>query len=43
MSSVNLNVIEWDATCEKHGPFRAKGMLIDGKRRGGSCSALYCR
>ena len=39
MSSVNLNVIEWDAVCDKHGPFRAKGMLIDGARRGGVCSA----
>ena len=33
------DVVEWDAVCDKHGPFRAKGMLIDGKRRGGVCSA----
>ena len=37
MSSVNLNVIEWNGLCDKHGPFRAKGMVINGQRRGGPC------
>ena len=37
MSSVNLNVIEWNGLCDKHGPFRAKGMVINGKRMGGAC------
>ena len=37
MNSVDLNVVEWDAVCDKHGPFRAKGMVINGQRRGGPC------
>lgn len=37
MSSVGVETSEWDSVCDRHGEYRAKGVVIEGKRLGGVC------
>ncbi|HHO82052.1 MAG TPA: AAA family ATPase [Halothiobacillus sp.] len=37
MKKLNTEYQEWDAHCEKHGPYRVRGIVINGKRIGGIC------
>lgn len=34
---MDMGAQEWDDHCDKHGPYRARGITLNGKRMGGGC------
>jgi len=34
---LDTDAMEWDADCDTHGPYKARGVVISGKRMGGGC------